>query len=84
MGIISWIIFGFIVGLVARALIPGEQRMGFIPTTLLGVGGSFVGGTIGNLISGHYIWSLGTAGFVGSVIGAIVLMLALGLSQLRR
>ncbi len=74
MGILAWIIFGFFAGLVARAITPGNQRMGFINTTLLGVAGSFTGGTIANLLAGHPFQSLESAGFIGSVIGAIVLM----------
>jgi len=47
---IIWsIIVGFIIGLIARAIMPGVQGMGFIMTTLLGVGGSIVGGLIGRL-----------------------------------
>ncbi len=75
MGIIAWIVFGFVVGLVARALMPGEQRMGFIKTTLLGVGGSFVGGAIAHaLVHRSHFGGLDTAGFIGSVIGALVIM----------
>lgn len=77
MGIIAWIIFGFFTGLVARALLPGNQKMGFIKTTLLGVAGSFAGGTVASLMSGHPVDHLHSAGFIGSVIGGIVL-LALG------
>ena len=81
MGIITWIVFGFIVGLVARALIPGPQKLGFITTTLVGVGGSFLGGLVGSLLSHRPLMELNTAGFIGSVIGAIVLMVGLGLSR---
>jgi uncharacterized membrane protein YeaQ/YmgE (transglycosylase-associated protein family) len=49
---IIWsIIVGFIVGLIARAIMPGVQHLGFIITTLLGIGGSIVGGLIGRLFS---------------------------------
>ncbi len=81
MGIIAWILFGFIVGLVARAVIPGPQKLGFILTTLVGIGGSFVGGLLGNLVYGVQLFSLHTAGFIGSVIGAVLLMLVLGLAR---
>ncbi|OGQ13326.1 MAG: hypothetical protein A2138_08710 [Deltaproteobacteria bacterium RBG_16_71_12] len=75
MGIIAWIVFGFIVGVIARALMPGEQKMGFVKTTLLGVGGSFVGGAIAHvLLHRSHFGGLDTAGFVGSVIGALVIM----------
>jgi uncharacterized membrane protein YeaQ/YmgE (transglycosylase-associated protein family) len=49
--IIWYIIVGFIVGLIARAIMPGAQHLGFIMTTLLGIGGSIVGGLIGRLFS---------------------------------
>ena len=49
--IIWYIIVGFIVGLIARAIMPGAQHLGFIMTTLLGIAGSIVGGLIGRLFS---------------------------------
>ena len=49
--IIWYIIVGFIVGLIARAVMPGVQHLGFIMTTLLGIGGSIIGGLIGGLFS---------------------------------
>ena len=52
MGVILFILFGLIVGLIARALMPGRQPMGFILTAILGMVGSFVGGFIGNMIGG--------------------------------
>lgn len=74
MGIISWIIFGFIAGLIARALFPGSQKLGFLATTGLGVAGSFAGGFVSSIISGHSWRSGGTSGFIGSVLGAILLL----------
>ncbi len=44
MGILAWIIFGFIIGLIARAVVPGKQALGFVMTTVLGIVGSIVGG----------------------------------------
>jgi len=78
MGIIVFIIFGFIVGLIARAIMPGRQSMGLLTTTLVGVAGSFIGGLIGNVIGGRSVFDLTTAGFIGSIVGALLLMLALG------
>lgn len=74
MGMFAWIVFGFFAGLVARACAPGDQRMGFIKTTLLGVAGSFCGGTLASVLMGHPVSSLQSAGFLGSVVGALVLM----------
>jgi uncharacterized membrane protein YeaQ/YmgE (transglycosylase-associated protein family) len=74
MGILAWIVFGFFAGLVARALMPGKQKLGFILTTLLGVGGSFTGGAIATFLAGQPLDGVRSAGFIGSVIGALVLL----------
>ena len=74
MGLCGWIIFGFLTGLLARAVTPGEHRMGFIRTTLLGVIGSFVGGLLGALIRGRDIMVLEPSGFIGAVLGAVALL----------
>lgn len=76
MGLCGWIVFGFLAGLIARALMPGRQRLGIIATTLLGIAGSFAGGFVWNLLSpGRDMFALRPAGFIGSVIGAILLLL---------
>jgi uncharacterized membrane protein YeaQ/YmgE (transglycosylase-associated protein family) len=77
---IIWsIIVGFIVGLVARAVMPGVQHLGFIATTLLGIGGSIVGGLIGRLFSKPEPGtSFHPAGFIMSIIGAIILLFIWG------
>jgi uncharacterized membrane protein YeaQ/YmgE (transglycosylase-associated protein family) len=73
--IIWMIIVGFVVGLIARAILPGVQHLGFILTTLLGIAGSLVGGVIGRLISKPKEGSkFHTAGFILSVIGAVILL----------
>ena len=84
MGLLVFIVFGLIVGLIARAVMPGRQSMGLGMTTLVGVAGSFVGGLLGNLISGRSVLDLTTAGFIGSIIGALVVLLALGAMSPRR
>ena len=69
------IILGFVVGLIARAVLPGTQHMGFILTTLLGVGGSLLGGLIGRLFSKPKEGSkFHPAGLILSIIGAILLL----------
>jgi len=78
MGILSWIVFGLIVGLIARAILPGRQNMGLLMTTLLGVGGSFLGGAIGSALAGVSMNELHSAGMIGSVVGAILLLAAAG------
>jgi uncharacterized membrane protein YeaQ/YmgE (transglycosylase-associated protein family) len=74
MGIILFIVFGFVIGLIARAVLPGRQTMGLVGTTLLGIAGSFVGGFLVSLVTHNRITDLNTAGVVGSILGAIVLL----------
>jgi uncharacterized membrane protein YeaQ/YmgE (transglycosylase-associated protein family) len=76
---IIWsIIVGFIVGLIARAIMPGAQSMGFIETTVIGILGSVVGGLIARLFSrpkdGAFFHP---AGFFLSIIGAIIVLFLL-------
>lgn len=77
MSIIGTILVGFVVGLLARALKPGNDRMGLILTTLLGIAGSFVaqygGAALGLYAPGQ------PAGWIASIIGAIVLLIVVGL-----
>jgi uncharacterized membrane protein YeaQ/YmgE (transglycosylase-associated protein family) len=77
---IIWsIIVGFIVGLIARAIMPGVQHLGFIMTTLLGIGGSIIGGLIGRMFSKPAPGSsFHAAGFIMSLIGAILLLFIWG------
>lgn len=75
MGLIVFAIFGLVVGLLARGIMPGRQRMGILMTTLLGVAGSFLGGFFVALITDNRITDLNTAGFLGSLLGALVLLL---------
>ncbi len=74
MGLCGWIVFGFLSGLVARALMPGQQNLGWIATTLLGVAGSFVGGFAAGLITGHPWRGLHPSGFIGAVLGSVILL----------
>lgn len=72
MGLIVTIVVGFIVGLIARAIMPGNQSMGFIMTTVLGIVGSLVAG-YGGAAMGLYPQG-SSAGWIASVLGAIVLL----------
>ena len=65
-------IVGFVVGLIARAILPGTQKLGLILTAVLGIAGSFIAGFIGQAL-GWYEAGEG-AGFIGSIVGAIVLL----------
>ncbi|MCU9950780.1 GlsB/YeaQ/YmgE family stress response membrane protein [Pseudomonas sp. PDM13] len=77
MGLIGTIFIGLIVGLIARFLKPGDDSMGWIWTILLGIGGSFAA-TYGGQALGIYQAGEG-AGFIGAVVGAIVLLVIYGL-----
>ncbi|MGA7617485.1 MAG: GlsB/YeaQ/YmgE family stress response membrane protein [Thermoanaerobaculia bacterium] len=72
MNILWWIIFGLIVGAIAKLLMPGRDPGGIIVTILLGIAGSFVGGFLGQIVFGT---GNSAAGWIGSIIGAIVLLL---------
>jgi len=75
---IVWIILvGFVIGLLARAVMPGEQKLGLILTTVLGIAGSVVAGYLGQAL-GLYQAGQG-AGFIGSIVGALVLLFGYGL-----
>lgn len=72
MGIIATIVIGLIVGVIARFVYPGEQKMGWLWTIALGIGGAVVAGWGGELLG---IYKAGEpVGFIGSVIGALVLL----------
>ena len=84
MGIVLFIVFGFIVGLLARAIMPGTQKMGMISTILLGVAGSFLGGFLVSLITRNRVTDLNTAGIIGSILGALLLLFAMSRFSARR
>jgi len=82
MGIIGTIVVGFIVGLLARAIKPGNDRLGLIMTTLLGIAGAFLARYAG-MAMGWY--SEGEpAGWIASIIGAIVLLVIYGMARASR
>ncbi len=76
MGLIGTLFVGLIVGAIARFLMPGDQKMGWIMTMLVGVGGSLVAGYFGQVL-GWYHAGQG-AGWIASVVGAVVLLFAVG------
>jgi uncharacterized membrane protein YeaQ/YmgE (transglycosylase-associated protein family) len=72
-GIIGWILLGFLAGLIAKALMPGEERGGCIVTTLLGIGGALLGGLVasilglGDPIDEFFDFSTWAAAIIGAV-----------------
>ena len=73
MGILAWVIFGLIVGVLAKAIMPGRDPGGAIITILLGIAGSLLGGWFGRL-AGLYDSTESGAGFIMSILGAIVIL----------
>ncbi len=84
--IIILCVVGLIVGAVARLLVPGRDPIGVIGTIVLGIAGSFVGGFLEELIFNRHISirHLHTAGFIGSIVGAIILLLLARATGLER
>ncbi len=70
--IIGWILFGLVVGIIAKLLMPGRDPGGFVITILLGIAGALLGGFIGRAIG---LYGPGqSAGFIMAVLGAIILL----------
>ena len=73
---IGWCVFGLIAGAIARLLVRGDQNLGCIGTSLLGIGGSVVGGLLGHVIFGGGDGQFEPAGWIGSIIGAVLVLMA--------
>jgi uncharacterized membrane protein YeaQ/YmgE (transglycosylase-associated protein family) len=84
MGLLLFLLFGFVIGLLARALMPGDQKMGILMTTGLGVAGSLIGGFLGALVTDNRVLDFNTAGMIGSIIGALLLLAIVGMAARRR
>lgn len=86
MGILGWILLGFLAGLIAKALMPGAERGGFIITTLLGIGGAILGGFLATAFGlGDPIdefFDIST--WVAAVVGALVILFLWNLISERR
>lgn len=77
MHILATLVIGFVVGLLARALHPGQDKFGIILTVLLGIAGAFVATWLGQML--HFYQPGQNAGFVGAVIGAVILLVVANL-----
>jgi uncharacterized membrane protein YeaQ/YmgE (transglycosylase-associated protein family) len=83
--IVTWIVFGAIIGVVARFLMPGRDSMSWIATIVLGIAGSFVGGWLGQILfQGSAALPPPSAGWLGSIIGAIIVLAVYRSTQGRR
>jgi len=84
--IIVLVVVGLIAGAVARFLVPGRDPIGCLGTILLGIAGSFVGGFIWNLVEYHRFapHKFHTAGIIGSILGAIVVLILMRISGAER
>jgi len=79
--VIYWIVVGLIAGALARLIVPGRTNIGCLGTILLGIVGSFVGGTLGSILFDED-FDLEAAGLLGSIIGAIIALIVYrGVSQ---
>jgi len=82
MGVLGWIFFGLVVGVIAKLLMPGRDPGGFIVTILIGIAGALVGGWLGRAV-GWYGPDQG-AGYIVSILGAIILLVLYRLLFVRR
>ena len=74
MGILAWIVFGLIAGVIAKLIMPGKDPGGFIITILLGVAGALVGGFIGSALGFGGVEGFDFGSFLIAVLGAILLL----------
>jgi len=75
MGIISWIVMGLIVGLVAKFIMPGKDAGGIIVTILIGIAGAFLGGFIGSLLGLGNVTGFNVGSLLLSIGGAILILI---------
>ncbi|MBA3438180.1 MAG: GlsB/YeaQ/YmgE family stress response membrane protein [Thermoleophilaceae bacterium] len=76
MGLIGFLVFGLIVGALARLLLPGKQKIGLVLTLVLGVIGSVIGGLIANALGTGDVFELNILGSVVAVVSAVALLAA--------
>ena len=76
MGIITWIIFGLLAGLVAKFIMPGKDPGGFITTILIGIAGALVGGFIATSLGYGGVDGFNLGSFIIAVLGSIILLFA--------
>lgn len=74
MGILAWIIFGLIAGVVAKFLMPGSDPGGFVITILIGIAGAFIGGYLGSLLLGVEVTGFNVSSLLIAIAGSILLL----------
>ena len=74
MAIIGFLVFGLVVGVLARLLKPGRQHLGLLGTLVLGVVGSLIGGIVASALGTGDIWELNVIGAVVAIIAAVLLI----------
>ena len=84
MGILTWIIFGLIAGALAKAIMPGNQGMGWIMTIILGIVGAFVGGWIGTLLNLGTVDEFSLGSMALAVVGALIVLWVFGMANRKR
>jgi uncharacterized membrane protein YeaQ/YmgE (transglycosylase-associated protein family) len=84
MGLLLFVLFGLIVGFLARAIMPGRQSMGLIMTSILGMVGSLLGGFLASLISHNDVNRIHASGLIGSLIGALIVLGLVSMGTRRR
>ena len=71
---IGFLVFGLVVGLIARLILPGRQHIGLLWTLALGVVGSVIGGTIANALGTGDIWELNFVGAIAAIVTSVVVL----------
>lgn len=84
MGILAWILFGLVAGVVAKLIMPGDDPGGFIITILLGVAGALLGGFIASAAGLGDVSGFNLSSFVIAVLGAILLLVVYRMMRGRR
>jgi len=84
MGLLLFVLFGLVVGFLARAILPGRQSMGLIMTAILGMVGSLLGGFLGSMLSGEGFGRVHSAGLLGSILGALIVLALATMGSRRR
>jgi uncharacterized membrane protein YeaQ/YmgE (transglycosylase-associated protein family) len=79
MGILAFILSGLVLGVVARAVMPGKEGMGLVPTELFALTGAFLGGLVGAVIYGKRVFEMATGGVLGSIVAVFLVLFLIGL-----